>query len=46
LDFVANLVNNLDNISGSIPGPVSFILTIALCSLHIAIILTLPQQRP
>src|SRR5581483_5254495 len=42
LDFVVNLVNNLGNTSGSMPGPVSFILTIALWSLCIAITLTLP----
>ena len=27
-DFVANFVNSLGNISGSIPVPVSFILTV------------------
>ena len=32
-DFVANFVNNLGNISGSIPVPVSFILTITWSSL-------------
>ena len=50
VDFVANLVNNLGNISLSIPWPVSFILTVTCWPSPVfffsAVMYTLPPPPP
>jgi hypothetical protein len=44
LDFVANFVNSLGNISESMPGPVSVILTTISLVFGTAVILTVPSS--
>jgi hypothetical protein len=44
LDFVANFVNSLGNISESMPGPVSVILTTISLVFGTGVILTVPSS--